>query len=375
MHRSGTSAIAKVMGLLGGGLPKYDIRDDLFNKKGHWESRRAVRLNDDFFLNVANCTWYEISNIEETFSSQQVKNFDQRIKDIIKEESSDEKLFILKDPRLCRLIPLWADNIKDAGFNLLFVCPIRNPLDVALSLKERNRIDIATGTLLWSRYVLDAEMHTRQFKRSYVRYEDLLDNPERISKKISNELTIKWPTSFSQAQTKIEDFLDKSLCNNRHSDNDLFLNKDIPDLCKGIFRIFSKWASGHIDREDINTLKELKDKIDNNIEFKIINNYIKNQQPLKQEILKKERDFKRGERSFKKKENNFKKKELSFEKTILQKEKDFNKKEHDFKRKEQFLTKSILQRERMFNKIISSTSWKITAPFRFVADFFKKYRA
>ena len=45
MHRSGSSAVARVLGLLGHELPRTLIKDNASNRRGHWESEPVVRLN------------------------------------------------------------------------------------------------------------------------------------------------------------------------------------------------------------------------------------------------------------------------------------------------------------------------------------------
>ena len=82
---------------------------------------------------------------------------------------------LLKDPRICRFVPLWTSLVESMGIEPLFVIPIRNPLEVAASLRVRAEQDAANvlGTyggmpdakalLLWLRSFLDTERHTRGF--------------------------------------------------------------------------------------------------------------------------------------------------------------------------------------------------------------------
>jgi hypothetical protein len=59
MHRSGTSAFAGILHLLG-----FDFGDDLlkgnqFNRGGYWENRAIVRLNDQL-LNSLGAGWSDV---------------------------------------------------------------------------------------------------------------------------------------------------------------------------------------------------------------------------------------------------------------------------------------------------------------------------
>ena len=46
MHRSGTSALAGTLGLLGVTMPAHPIAANPTNPTGHWEPERLVRIND-----------------------------------------------------------------------------------------------------------------------------------------------------------------------------------------------------------------------------------------------------------------------------------------------------------------------------------------
>ena len=47
MHRSGTSAATRVLGLLGARLPSQLIPGDEFNEPGYWEPEGLVHLHDE----------------------------------------------------------------------------------------------------------------------------------------------------------------------------------------------------------------------------------------------------------------------------------------------------------------------------------------
>ena len=47
MHRSGTSAVARTLSLLGCKLPKTLMPAGPANEPGHWESRTIMDLNDE----------------------------------------------------------------------------------------------------------------------------------------------------------------------------------------------------------------------------------------------------------------------------------------------------------------------------------------
>ncbi len=78
---------------------------------------------------------------------------------------------VLKDPRICRFLPLWQAVLADLGAEAKAVLPLRHPLEVAGSLTRRDGVPEEEGLLLWLRHVLAAEAGTRTMPRAVLRYE------------------------------------------------------------------------------------------------------------------------------------------------------------------------------------------------------------
>ena len=56
MHRSGTSALTRMLGNLGCRLPNTLLEPNEFNASGYWESREITELNDEI-LKSAGSSW------------------------------------------------------------------------------------------------------------------------------------------------------------------------------------------------------------------------------------------------------------------------------------------------------------------------------
>ncbi len=52
MQRSGTSALTRVLSLLGASLPRNLVAPGLGNETGHWEPAAAIRLNDEMLAHA-----------------------------------------------------------------------------------------------------------------------------------------------------------------------------------------------------------------------------------------------------------------------------------------------------------------------------------
>src|SRR3954454_9089161 len=178
MHRSGTSALARVLSLVGADLPKTLMPPALGNDPGHWESLPVARLHDEL-LDSVGVPWHDVLPFPSGwYGTSDARQFVERMRGIVLEEFDESPLFVVKDPRLCRLVPFWLTVLGELDVLPAFLIPIRNPLEVADSLRERDGLSISHGLLLWLRCVLDVELQTRGHARAFVSYARLLDDWE-----------------------------------------------------------------------------------------------------------------------------------------------------------------------------------------------------
>ncbi|NKC30729.1 sulfotransferase family protein [Falsiroseomonas selenitidurans] len=174
MHRSGTSAITRVLALHGLALPARMVKPGHDNPLGFWESQAVVDVNKRLLARLARryddprpVRWALLpAEAREPFIAEAAA--------ALAEEFPGDAPFILKEPRLCRLLPVWLPAIERLGATPAVLLPVRNPLEVAQSLLVRNRIGTAQGLLLWLGHVLAAERDSRHLPRAVVHYDDLL---------------------------------------------------------------------------------------------------------------------------------------------------------------------------------------------------------
>ena len=174
MHRSGTSALARVLNLMGlyFGGEQVSTGRNLENQKGFWERRDVRTLNDTVLFN-AHCDWDCVSEFRvDELPSEKIDDYRAAMADIVMDMDAHRPWF-LKEPRFCLLFPLWR-----AVLEMPFCIHIhRNPLEVAHSLKERNGVPIRVGLTLWELYNRLALQASAGLPRHIVSYADLLDKP------------------------------------------------------------------------------------------------------------------------------------------------------------------------------------------------------
>ena len=174
MHRSGTSALARILNLMGAhfGDGGVGIGANAENPKGFWE-RRDVRLVNDAMLFNAGCDWDCVSGFDaEAMPEGMSASHRATAAEIVLELDAHRPWFV-KEPRLCLLFPLWRSVLEMP----LAVHIHRNPLEVARSMERRNGLPVEVGLALWEAYNVQAVKGTRGVPRLFVAYEELMRDP------------------------------------------------------------------------------------------------------------------------------------------------------------------------------------------------------
>ena len=216
MHRSGTSALAGALSFIGvdfGSDDKLIGSSSDSNIKGHWEHQEIVLLNEQL-LSVLGSSWDDFRVIEESdFLSGKVDEIKAKILKVLKKDFQGSKLWGLKDPRICKLLPFWNQVFQEFGVSPLYAHIYRHPDEVADSLKKRNGFTKEKSQALWLAYTLSAEKYSRSFPRIHILYESLLKDWHSLIGKINSHSNIGLHIDHSQAD-RVDIFLSPEL---RHS--------------------------------------------------------------------------------------------------------------------------------------------------------------
>jgi hypothetical protein len=246
MHRSGTSALTRVVNILGAALPSQLLELDPAiphetNELGFWEGLEVNTLNNEFLSSIGS-SWDDTARIPETvFRSDAARSMRDRIVRHLEAEFKDAPLFAIKDPRIARLAPLWIEALKAFGAEANFILAFRNPAEVAQSLLKRDQMGRGQSTLLWLRYMLEAERNTRNFRRSFVPYEALLENWRGAARRIAEDCDFVWPRFNAGAELAIDAFVSADRRHNLASDSQW---AEFPQWPHNVHDVFQVGASG-----------------------------------------------------------------------------------------------------------------------------------
>ena len=226
MHRSGTSALARVVNLLGAAMPNDLMPPAPGNETGHWEPAKVAALHDEILASAGSHWGAPIGPADLWFGSPQASAFVARIKDVILSEYGDAPLFVVKDPRLSLVFPLWSRALSELGVACKAIVAVRNPLESARSLCKReieahphDLWHIDRAGLMFLRYALGAERWTRPHERGFVHYDDLLGDWRGAMRRLSGEINMAWPLWDAPAENEIDRFLSASHRHYRENDD------------------------------------------------------------------------------------------------------------------------------------------------------------
>lgn len=250
MHRSGTSALTRVLSLAGAALPEQLMGASENNPKGYFESERLYDLHEAL-LEEAGTSWDDLSPFPRAwYESPNAGAWMQRLRDAIREEFGDATLLTVKDPRVCKLVPLWVEALRGLGIEPTFLIPVRNPLDIAASLRRAEGVDEAKSTLLWLHYFLAAERGTRGHPRAFVGYDDLLEDWRRVMLRVESELGLVLPRASRRAQAEIDEFLARELRHGATRADELYARHGVSAWVKQAFAWGLRAAAGEAPATD-----------------------------------------------------------------------------------------------------------------------------
>jgi hypothetical protein len=210
MHRSGTSALSAVLGILGAELGTRLLGPAPDNPKGYFEDGITVGINqyilDTFFARgiwPMKTEWHKARNL---------RGVRPRI-DATLDYFHEHPLFLIKDPRLCLTLPVWLERGGEHGIDFKLVYTARNPLNVIRSLVARDNIKPDIAATSWFLHTAIALTHGRDYPKTFVSYESLMSETEATLARLS-EFDDRLEMTDDRRQA-VDDFLDAGLQHHR----------------------------------------------------------------------------------------------------------------------------------------------------------------
>ena len=162
----------------------------------HWgtgSQPELLQINEEILGSIGR-SWPDPRAISTGwFRSKTAYEFQERIVAEIATSYGDAPLIVIKEPRICRIAPLYLDALDVLNIEPLVVLPVRHPAEVIQSISERDGNDQRTDELIWLRDLIEAEHTSRTTLRVWTSFEHLLDDWQGTAQSISSKLGITWP--------------------------------------------------------------------------------------------------------------------------------------------------------------------------------------
>jgi len=186
MHRSGTSAITGMLAQAGFTAPTDQIEANIVNAKGFWESVSINKLNEDF-LQQMESHWSSSLPLPAGWrESIRTREWRSSLIKIISKTFGGAELPTIKDPRFCELILGLEPWLESRLIDTSFIIPVRNPIEVCNSLLQAQGTELETALRLWIKSIFMSELATRGYRRKFISFDALLENPDNALEECIN---------------------------------------------------------------------------------------------------------------------------------------------------------------------------------------------
>jgi hypothetical protein len=210
MHRSGTSAAARMLSLAGGALPERLMNAGPDNPEGFWEPWEMVALNDRMLVEVGS-RWDDVFIHRADAAVWDVRDdYIESATTFIAENYGDRDLPILKDPRASATSRFWREALAQQDLAPVYVILVRHPSEVARSIAARSGATIAASEMSWAATMAAVERDTRGWPRVFVGYDALLGDWRQELARIETALGRPLPARSAEAEGDIDRFLSGS---------------------------------------------------------------------------------------------------------------------------------------------------------------------
>lgn len=238
MHRSGTSALTRVLNLLGVALGERLMQAaDGNNETGFWEHQGVVDAHEAL-LAAFGMRWHDPRRLPRGWTATPAAEAARAaIRSIIGGEFANRPLWGVKDPRMCRLLPLWLPLLAEQGVRPVAVHMVRQPLEIARSLERRDAMSRGQGLLLWLRHQIEAIRASQGLPQAWVSYDALVADWRSAVTPIGRQIEVELAVGDPEAVSAIDRFLVPAL---RHHILDAGALEHDPDLAAWVGAVYAE---------------------------------------------------------------------------------------------------------------------------------------
>lgn len=223
MHRSGTSLLSNVMHYLG--CDMADTTDAISDKNpgGFWERPQIVALHDEILEAIdrgIGTPQHVLPFPAGWWRRKEIKPIKQRLIEYVADSlATTTDLWGFKDPRMCRMLPLWKEILRAVGADPVYVHAIRAPEPAARSMSLKNTklrpLTDAQSEMMWLAYNYDIVRYTTSQNVLVVDYDHWFDAPTDIAVRLLDHLGLPNDLSYDEIRKLVGGLVSSDFRNQR----------------------------------------------------------------------------------------------------------------------------------------------------------------
>jgi hypothetical protein len=200
-HRSGTSVTARMINLMGAVI---GASEDMLpahpdnNPAGYWE-RTDIVIEHERFLQRQGFGWSTVANFAiDKIGADQRELLVASLRRIVATIACPDAPLVVKDPRLCLLLPIWQRVASEP----IHVFMVRDPRKIAASLMAAYPTLFTTDFLLalWQKYTQAALLALRDKPVMFVSYAQLMEHAQAQHQRLWQGLFELGATSLTRLE-------------------------------------------------------------------------------------------------------------------------------------------------------------------------------
>ena len=207
--------MTRVLNLLGAELGEPIMSASKDNPSGFWEHMEVVDIHEELLAELG-MSWDDPRVLPTEWLSSAAGNEALERARLLLRGDWARGLSAIKDPRLCRFVPLWQEACRLEGIAARYVIVLRDPDEVVGSLAARNTLPEGVADLLWARHVAESMGQTEGLPRSVVRYDALLRDWEDVCQTIERDLGLAFP-AWKEARSQVSGYLSPAMRHHKRS--------------------------------------------------------------------------------------------------------------------------------------------------------------
>jgi hypothetical protein len=244
--RSGTSLFTTILGMTGFHVPQPEVMADSTNPKGFGEPQWVVDFHGRNLRSRRVSVWdSRPSAWEDTARAAEDRNTFAELRSWLAVQFVGRDSVVVKDPRIGWFLPLWEKAATDLGVDVSFASLLRHPAEAVSSAIKwyGDWQSPASRTLSWVNVMLETEYATRDARRVFVRYDDLLADWSGEMARVGEALDIPVLREIPEpVRREVDAFVDPTLHRQKVTFADVGVPQQVEAMTEEIWKQFTALA-------------------------------------------------------------------------------------------------------------------------------------